>query len=382
MTRRKASFLQGTTAAPYLLPAEDHRLNHAGLWAPSSLPGAAALAVQNGIVWGPGNPGAVTVVAGGVNVAPFHATVQGSRSGVQGVFELTSDASEFRAITAASGTTYRKGRIGIRVYDQGAGATKDDWDIEVLYGTAAATAGAATLPAVPLDSTWFELRTFDVSNTGAITLSGTTARTTGRGGILPIEAGDVTPGAYVGQYRDHPTSGLQRWDGAAWTNVVLGRWVDLWQGAASHNVMFPSDSNNWQTVIPGGGNSVPHNGGAGTASPTVAGTPLIPCPVGLGAEIEFYAPIITYGSTNAPQMRLRAKGVTIETSPVSIGANMSIYMPVRLRGVARANADGSSIPVHVEMRNAGTDPSYLRGPQWQAGFSEGPGPYLRYRLTP
>lgn len=262
MTKRKASFLQGTTQAPYLLPAEDHRLNHAALWAPSSVPGAAPLAVQSGIVPGPGNPGAVTVVAGGVTVNPFHAVVQGTRSGVQGVFELTSDASEFLAITAASASTYRKGRIGLRIRDQLNGATADDWDLVVLYGAAAATAGAATLPAVPADSTWFELRTFDVSNTGAITLSGTTARTAPRGGILQVEAGDVTPGILVGQYRDHPTQGLQRWNGAAWVSavdkprctVIRSSNVDMTGGAANQfpwtGVTAASTAGMWSAANP------------------------------------------------------------------------------------------------------------------------------------
>lgn len=216
MTKRKASFLTGTAQAPYLLPAEDHRLNHAGLWTPSSVPGAAALAVQSGVVWGPGNPGNVAVVAGGVTVSPFHAAIQGTRSGVQGVFEVTSDAAEFLAITAASSTQFRRGRIGVRISEMANGATSDVWDLEVIYGAAAATAGAAVLPAVPADATWFELRQFAVSNTGAITLSGITPRTMPRGAILPVEAGDVTPGAYTGQYRDDPTVGLQRWSGAAW----------------------------------------------------------------------------------------------------------------------------------------------------------------------
>lgn len=216
MTRRKASFLQGTEAAKYQLPAEDHRLNHAGLWIPSSVPGAAALAVQSGVVWGPGNPGAVSVVAGGVSINPFHAAVQGTRSGVQGVFELTSDAVEFRAVTAASSTEFRRGRLGVRIYDQLNGAAKDDWDLEVIYGAAAASAGAAQLPPLPADSTWFELRQALVDPAGAITLSGITPRTMPRGSILPVDAIDVTPGAYSGQYRDHPARGLERWDGADW----------------------------------------------------------------------------------------------------------------------------------------------------------------------
>lgn len=353
MTRRKASFLQGTTAAPYLLPAEDHRLNHAGLWAPSSLPGAAALAVQNGIVWGPGNPGAVTVVAGGVNINPFHAIVQGSRSGVQGVFELTSDAVEFRAITAASSTQYRKGRLGIRVYDQGAGAAKDDWDIEVLYGAAAATAGAATLPPLPLDSTWFELRTFDVSNTGAITLSGTTPRTTGRGGILPVEAGDVTPGAVAGQYRDHPTNGLERWTGIAWERVRPGSWVNIDSDGA------------YQWTLPTAWGAAPASGnGPMTASPVV--------PAGRTLDVEVQIPRVIVPATSGVQFRLLVGGVQRDAIDYSAGAGVTVYVPGRLGG--SAEGAGAAVPIVLEGKYAVA--------QAYANTAAGLGPVrIRYRVT-
>lgn len=180
MTRRKVSFLQGTVPAPYKLPAEDHRLNHAGLWIAD--PAVGPLGVRSGVVWGPGNPGQVSVVAGGVNVNPFQAVIQGSLSGAQGVYEVVADAVEFRAVTAASAAEFRRGYVVARVYDQlnaGTGAVKDDWDVEVVYGPNAATAGAAVLPPVPANA--LVLREFAVSNTGVITLVGATPYTGPRG---------------------------------------------------------------------------------------------------------------------------------------------------------------------------------------------------------
>lgn len=219
MTIRKVSYLQGTVPAPYKLPAEDHRLNHAGLWTPDSVGGG--LRVRSGIVPGPGSPGAVAVVAGGVNTNPFQAIIQGSITSTQGVYEVVSDAVEFRAITAASGTEYRRGYVIARIYDQlnpGTGTVQDLPAIEVVYGPNAASAGAATLPTLPANS--LVLREFAVSNTGVITLTSTLPPwTVARGGVQPVDATDAVAGAYPGQYRDHPTLGPQRWTGSVWAAV-------------------------------------------------------------------------------------------------------------------------------------------------------------------
>ena len=331
MTKRKASFLTGTAQAPYLLPAEDHRLNHAGLWAPSSVPGAAALAVQSGVVWGPGNPGSVAVVAGGVTVSPFHAAIQGTRSGVQGVFEVTSDAAEFLAITAASSTQYRRGRLGVRILDAANGATTDEWDLVVLYGADAATAGAAQLPALPADATFLELRQFAVSNTGAITLSGITPRTAPRGGILPVEAGDTTPGAMTGQYRDHPTDGLQRWTGTAWERVRPGSWVNI-DSDLAYQWTLPT---NWGPA-PASGN------GPMTAAPTV--------PAGRTLDVEVHLPRVVIPANTGTQLRLLLGNSVRDLIDYSAGAGVTIYVPGRLGG--SIEGAGNPVPIVLEGKYA------------------------------
>jgi hypothetical protein len=218
MTIRKISYLQGTSDARYQLPAEDHRLNHAGLWVPSGLAGAPALAVRNGVLPGPGNPGQVSVISGGLRVQPFQAVVQGTITTTQGPYEVVSDAVEDRAVTAASSTEFRRGRLVLRIFDKGAGDATDGPQLLVVYGPNAASAGAATLPALPANSLQFA--EFAVSNTGVITILGTVPRTVGRGGITPVYSDDVEPGPYLGAYRDHPTLGLQRWDAS-------NKWVTI-----------------------------------------------------------------------------------------------------------------------------------------------------------
>lgn len=164
----------------------------------------------------------------------------------------------------------------------------------------------------------------------------------------------------------------------------VGSWVTLWDPGPATNLIFNADAARWYSLVsswlPGG--SVLHNNGDGTASPATAATPMIPVPAGMGAEVEFYSPLVTFGTTSTPHLRLRGKGVTLESTAPSLGANMAIWLPVRLRGSVRGNADGSPVPIHVELRNGGTDACYVRGPAWQPGFGEGPGPQIRYRITP
>lgn len=223
MTIRKVSYMQGTVQAPYKLPAEDHRLNHSMLWWPDPAAPRGPLGVRSGVVLSPVGPFAVSVVAGGVNVAPGHAVIQGTLSTTQGAYEVTSDAVEFRAITAASPTEYRRGYVILRVYDQlnpGTGPVKDDQTIEVIYGANAASAGAAQLPALPANS--LVLREFAVSNTGAITLVGSTRYTAPRNTPLlvadaaerlAIPTATVWPGVQV---REIDTWRLWEWTGLFW----------------------------------------------------------------------------------------------------------------------------------------------------------------------
>ena len=347
--------------------------NVIGSWTQLSYPTAPVTTVA-------GKAGAVTLVSADITDATAAATAnmvaKRDASGRIAVAapNASGDAAN-RTYVDAADLAYR--RIAVKTIADAAYTflTSDEGSLVGLTGSNARTFTVPTnaTAAIPVGG-WIDVQqqgTGSLSITGA---AGVTLYNTSTGAT-----GTVTlPGTYA-RVRLHKTA-TNAWM-VSGDLVPSGRWVDLWQGAANLNTMFAADGNNWYPVVSTWGNVITHGGGSGATSPTVAGTPLIPCPAGYGAEIEFYMPIVTYGSTNAPQFRLRAKGVTLETDPISLGANMSLYLPARLRGVARANTDGSPISVHVEIRPGGTDPTYLRGPQWQAGFSEGPGPYLRYRLT-
>jgi hypothetical protein len=132
--------------------------------------------------------------------------------------------------------------------------------VEVVYGPNAATAGAATLPARTANSVI--LKEFAVSNTGVITLVAASGEFTGpRGGILPVLADganvpghDGAGGSFDGQYRDHPTAGLQRWTTAGgWQSVGLGsNWFDVALDAEAidtHNGHVLTAGNNYSYVV-------------------------------------------------------------------------------------------------------------------------------------
>jgi len=217
MTKRAVSYLQGLEADPYELPAEDHRLNQGALWTP----GTSGLRPRSGIVPGPGGPAVVTATNGGINIAAGQAVCDGRVNGTQGPYTVTWDAPEFRAVPAASATTYRRFIVIAHVHDQVTGGDADDtWDLEVLLGDGAGTLAAAVEPAMPTTGATAVLRRGSVDPNGTVSLTGLRQFTVPRGGILPIEDGDTTPGNDGYRYRDHPTLGLQRWDGARWVTIV------------------------------------------------------------------------------------------------------------------------------------------------------------------
>lgn len=215
MTKRAISYLQGLESDPYELPAEDHRLNSGALWTPGG-----GLRSRAGIVAGAGGSAVVTATAGGVNIASGQAVCDGRVNGTQGAYVATWDAPEFRAVPAASATTYRRFIVIAHVHDQVSGGDGDDvWDLEVLLGNGAGTLAAAVEPALPTTGAVCVLRRGSVDPNGAVTLTGLRTLTVARGGIVPVEDGDTSGGNEGFLYRSHPTQGLQRW--------VDGKWVTL-----------------------------------------------------------------------------------------------------------------------------------------------------------
>lgn len=219
---RKVRAQQGTTAAPVKTPAEDWRLASGGLWTP----GTAQLQERSG--WIPGSVPAgarwpldvQTTAASTFTIRPGRFLVQGAA--LQGAYLGVVDADTVRTIPGASLPTtgnYKAGFVLVHVYDQNYGDTQDGFDLEIVLGAAATSAGAAVYPT--LTGNVLKLMNFTVDSVGNITLGGTLPTyTVPRGGILPVQATETTPGAYDGQYRDLSGVGLQRW------NATTTSWSD------------------------------------------------------------------------------------------------------------------------------------------------------------
>jgi hypothetical protein len=244
---RKMLFHQGSSSVPVKTSAEDTRLSLAALWTPDP---SNAVKVRQGVVNGPGATSAFApcqVVAGSgqVTVKPGRVVIQGSATS-QGAYVGTIDTDTVRTVAAAavgaglpSAGQFKAGRVIVRVYDQlYDGGSRDDWDVEIHCGSAAATPGAAALPAVVNNS--LQLRTFTVDSAGAVTLAGAADYTTPRGGIPVVPQADNFPGAYDGQYRDVIGLGLQRWSASGFWDGVSQWQQPLLRLRANHGQFIPN----------------------------------------------------------------------------------------------------------------------------------------------
>lgn len=204
------------------LPAEDHRLIRA-FWHPASTTGLHGF--PGVLAAPPGYVGEVTLLtAGTVRTNPGRWIVPGSQAGTQGDYLIVNDAPADRAIGAQDATLTRLDRLVVQVRDTAYTPNEgvDDADVRVLPGTPALT--GATVPALPPNS--INLGTITVPPTpGVVTFTpAVLPMQVALGGILPMFAADPGGnGAYVGQYREHPTLGLQRWNGTTWSSVPMDR---------------------------------------------------------------------------------------------------------------------------------------------------------------
>jgi hypothetical protein len=194
-------------------------------------PGASPLSALSGFLYGPpGTMGDLTLLTDLLlRVDPFLAVVQGTHASDQGQYLVPNNASRDLAVPAKDASLFRRALIVVRVADSLAAgvapsSTTDGAWLEILPGPLVAS--NPQLPATPANALLAgELSIPSTASGQPVTITKYNPRTTGRGGILPVVAADTTPGGFVGQYRDHPTLGLQRWNGSAWTVDPTGTTV-------------------------------------------------------------------------------------------------------------------------------------------------------------
>lgn len=206
----------------------------------SAFRGAAAgvQGVSGALAGAPNTMGELTLPSNALlTVQPFRAVVQNTQDATGGQFILVNDAAVNLAVTAQHATQYRRSLVVAYAADSvSAGvastAATDKAALELVDGALAASAGAAALPAAPANA--LALGELLIPPIGVpVTVTPYNPRTTARGGILPVVADgsgaipghDGVAGSHVGQYRDHPTRGLERWDGALWSPPQPHGWT-------------------------------------------------------------------------------------------------------------------------------------------------------------
>jgi len=197
--------------------------------------GASGVLGISGCLHGPANTmGELTLPSNTqLTVQAFRAVIQSSQDATAGQYLAVNDAAVTLAVPAQNASQWRRALVVVRVDDsQVAGvassATTDRAVLEIVSGNLAASSGAAALPATPNNA--LLLGELLIPPTGqTVTLTPYNPRTGTRGGILPVLNDGSTvaghsgaSGTYLGEYRDHPTLGLQRWDGATWQTIGLG----------------------------------------------------------------------------------------------------------------------------------------------------------------
>lgn len=126
-----------------------------------------------------------------------------------------NDAPLTVTISAANATNPRIDLIVAYVQDSFYSGSNNQLLIGVVTGTAAPSPSAPAAPsnALALAQVAVAANATSITNSNITNTAGLLS--VARGGILPVTATDTTAGKYDGQYRDHPTYGVQRWNAAA-----------------------------------------------------------------------------------------------------------------------------------------------------------------------
>lgn len=222
--------------AGILHPAQNDRLGLLGAMLSPAPLASGALAAASGALIGPaGSMGELTLVSPTVlRIGPGRWEVQGLQNTLQGVYTVTNDANLDRTITARHASQYRRSVVVAYAADSSVtGGGADTSDVVIVDGALSAVAPGALPDATAItaatSANYVVLGEIAIppTTTGAVTLTAYNPRTGVRGGILPvIDSATNRPGhagappVFDGQYRDHPTRGLERGKGGAWTDPL------------------------------------------------------------------------------------------------------------------------------------------------------------------
>jgi hypothetical protein len=318
--------------------AQNDRLMLAGLHRPETGQTATnrPLTAAGGVVAGPaGTMGEVTLLSNTqFTVNPARWVVPSTASALHGVYKVQNDAVSTLGITAQNATQFRRSYFGVWVIDSFVAGSGDDlphWGL--VDGALAASAVAATLPSGgTLPANFLALGEFLIPPVGqTVTWTPYDVRTGLRGGILPVTATDTRAPANDGQYRDHPTRGLERGAGGAWVAPVrrdeqaVGFGANFFQWDIAP---FVELLRCWRMAD----GQVKVQGMARSNAALTAGTayPFITMPSGFwpGTTVIRHVIIGTAVAIYPARVDTDVNGVAMITSPITAAAGSSLFIPV------------------------------------------------------
>lgn len=138
-----------------------------------------------------------------------------------GTYSFPNDALVTVTVPASHATLPRRDLIVARVADSFYAGAANQGEIVLIPGNAAAD---PTDPALPAGYSYTIIAHIRVP-AGAVVISNSDITMRAEpvqivGAITPVLSTNSQAGKYVGQYRDHPTQGPQRWNGSVWTSIL------------------------------------------------------------------------------------------------------------------------------------------------------------------
>lgn len=208
------------------------------------LPGGGVLAAGELAVTAQATPNMSVAVAGGRAWIPGTqiANVTGQTFSTQAAYFGLNDAPVSLTISAADPTNPRIDRVVAYVQDAFYSGAVNSLSLAVVTGTPAASPSAPAAPsnALTLATVAVAANATSITTANITVTPPATLLAIARGGTDPVIATDVAAGNYVGQRRDHPTSGSQRWSGTAWQNEGVGLDAPLFRYRRSAGFSLPT----------------------------------------------------------------------------------------------------------------------------------------------
>jgi hypothetical protein len=286
------------------------------------------------------------------------ASVSGGSWSTQGAYFAYNDAPVTLTVAAADPTNPRIDAVVAYVTDSFYNGSTNTFVLGIVTGTPAASPATPAVPSNGLLLGTLAVAANATSIAAGNVSAGAGLMLTARGGVQPVLSTDATAGAFVGQYRDHPTNGLERWNGTGWgIPTATGGWVS-----------FVNSGYSWTVPITGTPTEAPAIQGGSGAEFTVT------VPTGRQLEVELSVPRLVVASGTNSQLRLieAASGTVVDEIEYSTAVGTGFAYPLKMTG----HITGAGTALRVLLQGWGSSGTTTLS----AGTTGGGLVRLRYRI--